>query len=51
MNVYWFFAKENLAAITQHPDGVSLGQLIKAYSLTIDTAAWVILLLMFELET
>jgi len=32
-------------------DGISTELLIQAFSATIDTAAWVILLLMFELET
>ncbi len=51
MNVYWFFIEERAAALLQFPDGVSLGLLIEAYAATIDTAAWVVLLLMFELET
>ena len=51
MNVYWFFAEESAAAALQFTDGVSPGDLIEAYSSTIDTAAWVMLLLMFELET
>ena len=51
MNIYWFFAEEHLAAALQFPDGVSLGDMIEAYAATIDTAAWVVLLLMFELET
>lgn len=51
MNVYWFFAEEFLAAKLQFPDGVAVRDLIEAYAATIDTAAWVILLLMFELET
>lgn len=51
MNVYWFFAEEHLAAKLQFPNGVGLADLIEAYAATIDTAAWVVLLLMFELET
>lgn len=51
MNIYWFFAKEFAAALVQFPDGTELADLIAAYSSTIDTAAWVVLLLMFELET
>ncbi len=51
MNVYWFFAEEILAAAVQFPDGVGAADLIEAFSATIDTAAWVVLLLMFELET
>ncbi len=51
MNVYWFFDEEFKAAALQFPDGVALKDIIEAYSATIDTAAWVVLLLMFELET
>jgi len=51
LNVYWFFAEEHLATQTQFPLGVALGEMIEAYASTIDTAAWVVLLLMFELET
>jgi hypothetical protein len=51
MNIYWFFAEEILAAKVQFPNGVGLKVMIEAYGATIDTAAWVILLLMFELET
>lgn len=50
-NVYVFWAEEFLAAAVQFPGGVGLADLIDAYAATIDTAAWVVLLLMFELET
>lgn len=50
-NVYFFFVEESAAATLQFPDGVGFGQLREAYSATIDTFAWVALLLMFELET
>jgi hypothetical protein len=51
MNVYWFFAEEFLANKLLYPDGVSITDLVGAYAATVDTAAWVVLLLMFELET
>ncbi|MDH3532617.1 MAG: hypothetical protein OEO82_06770 [Gammaproteobacteria bacterium] len=51
MNVYWFFAEEFAAARVQFPNGVALADMIEAYAATIDTFAWVVLLLMFELET
>jgi len=51
MNVYWFFDEEITAAALQFPGGVAARDLIEAFSATIDTAAWVVLLLMFELET
>ena len=50
-NVYLFWSEEVLAAAVQFPNGVSVGNLIDAYAATIDTAAWIVLLLMFELET
>ena len=50
-NVYLFLQEELLALTFTFADGIEPGQLIQAFSATIDTAAWVILLLMFELET
>jgi len=51
INIYLFFAEEFAAAKTQFPDGIGFVDLIEAYASTIDTAAWVVLLLLFELET
>jgi hypothetical protein len=51
MNVYWFFTEEVLAARLLYPHGVGIRDLIGAFPATIDTASWVVLLLMFELET
>jgi len=51
MNIYWFYTAEGLAARVQFPNGFGIGVMIEAYAATIDTAAWVLLLLMFELET
>jgi hypothetical protein len=51
LNIYWFWREEFLAARVQFPDGVGLSTLIDGYAATIDTVAWVVLLLMFELET
>lgn len=51
MNIYWFFVEEYAAAPLRYPGGVGLAHIRDAYAATIDTAAWVILLLMFELET
>lgn len=51
MNIYWFFIEEHAASQLQFPDGVAFARLFEAYASTIDTAAWVVLLLMFELET
>jgi hypothetical protein len=51
MNIYWFFDEETSAASLQFVNGIDAADLIEAFSATIDTAAWVVLLLMFELET
>jgi len=51
LNTYLFFVEEHAAAQLQFADGVGALDIIEAYSATIDTLAWVILLLMFELET
>ena len=51
LNVYWFFVEEHAAAVLQFPAGVAASELFEAYASTLDTGAWVILLLMFELET
>ena len=51
INIYIFFAEESLATKVQFPGGVPIADLIEAFAATIDTAAWVLLLLMFELET
>jgi hypothetical protein len=51
LNVYLFWAEEYAAALVKFPGGVPVGDIIDAYATTIDTAAWLVLLLMFELET
>jgi len=51
IDVFVFFAEELLATRLEFPGGVALRDYFKAYAATIDTAAWVVLLLMFELET
>lgn len=51
MNIYWFYAEESAAAVLQFSNGLDASRFIEAYSATIDTAAWVVLLLLFELET
>jgi hypothetical protein len=48
----WLFLQEELQALEYtFVDGISPGQLVQVFSATIDTSAWVILLLLFELET
>ena len=51
LNIYLFFVEEHAAAELQFANGIAMLDIIEAYSATIDTLAWVILLLMFELET
>ena len=51
MNIFWFFLEDHGAVQATFPDGVGWHNLVEAYSATFDTAAWVILLLLFELET
>jgi len=50
-NVYVFFAEEWAAVSHRFADGLSPGDIIEAFAASIDTATWVVLLLMFELET
>ncbi len=51
INVYLFFAEEWAAAAHRFVDGIALEDIIEGFAASIDTAAWVVLLLMFELET
>ena len=51
INVYVFFAEEWAAVAHRFADGLGLGDIIEAFAASIDTATWVVLLLMFELET
>jgi hypothetical protein len=50
-NIYFFFAEERAATTEVFASGVTWRNLYEAYSATLDTLAWVILLLLFELET
>lgn len=51
LNAFLFSQEELLAAAHLFEDGLSLGNFMAAFPATIDTTAWVILLLLFELET
>jgi len=51
LNVYLFFAEEWAAASHRFVNGIALEDIIEGFAASIDTAAWVVLLLMFELET
>ena len=50
-NIVLFFGRESGAIDVRFFDGLRPGDVIEAFAATIDTTAWVILLLMFELET
>jgi len=48
----WLFLLDDLSSSAQlFSDGVSWRNIMEAFSATIDTIAWVVLLLLFELET
>ena len=51
INIFLFLQEELGALEHTFVDGFELGQIIQVFSATIDTAAWVLLLLLFELET
>lgn len=51
INVYLFFQEEWLASKVVFASGITLDTIIEAFSSTIDTGAWLVLLLLFELET
>lgn len=51
LNVFLFLQEELLSLDYTFRGGLQLGQVVQVFASTIDTAAWVILLLLFELET
>jgi len=51
LNIFIFFAEEWAAMSHRFGGGIGFGDLIEGFAATIDTSAWVILLLLFELET
>ncbi len=50
-NIFLWFQEDFAASAETFGDTVSWRNVVEAYSATIDTAAWVVLLLLFELET
>lgn len=50
-NILLWFQEDLAASAETFGDTVSWRNVVEAYSATIDTAAWVVLLLLFELET
>lgn len=51
LNIFIFFQEEYAAMSYRFANGIGFGELIEGFAATIDTAAWVVLLLIFELET
>ncbi|MGB2154877.1 MAG: hypothetical protein ACPHVT_05340 [Porticoccaceae bacterium] len=51
LNILWFYLEESLATTQTFSQGIGLADIIQGYAATIDTAAWVLLILFFELET
>ena len=51
VNIGLFLAEDLAASRAMFSDGVTWARFIEAYAQTMDTAAWVVLLLLFELET
>ena len=51
VNIFLFLQEELLALEHTFTGDLQLGQVIQSFAATIDTASWVLLLLLFELET
>ena len=51
LNIALFFQEEMLATEQTFSQGINLVDIVQGFAATIDTAAWVLLLLLFELET
>ena len=51
INIFLFLQEELLALEHTFAGSIQPGQIIQSFAATIDTAAWVVLLLLFELET
>ena len=51
LNEFFFWQEDAAAAAHIYADGVPIGELINAYAATIDDAAWLVLMFVFELET
>ena len=51
IDIYHFFVEDYAASSQTYAKGILPSQIIEAFTATIDTAAWLVLLLIFELET
>ena len=50
-NMYFFVEEEILAYPIRYPDGIAINEIYEGFAASIDTAAWLILLWLLELET
>ena len=50
-NIFLFLHEESNASLIRFSDGISLAAIYEVFPQTIDTLAWVVLLILFELET
>lgn len=51
LNVVLFFLEDHAASMIKYTEGLTTALVFEGYAATIDTAAWLVLLLVFELET
>ncbi len=51
LNIFLFFFEDHAASTIKYTEGLTPALILEGYAASIDTAAWVILLLLFELET
>ena len=51
LNIFLFLVEDHSASMVKFSEGLTLALILEGYAASIDTAAWVILLLLFELET
>ena len=50
-NMYFFMEEEILAYPIRYPNGIAINEIYEGFAASIDTAAWLILLWLLELET
>jgi hypothetical protein len=51
VNGFFFWREDSASAAHLYADGITFGEFIEAYAATIDDAAWLVLMFIFELET
>ncbi|MEM9334312.1 MAG: hypothetical protein AAGA33_05625 [Pseudomonadota bacterium] len=51
LNIVLFFFEDHAASMVKYTGGLTPALILEGYAASIDTSAWVILLLLFELET